>query len=249
MSKLEAVCFDLGDTLVDLGEGRGSYEQRLIERVGHVYDVLAATGVALPERQHFCRMLAADSEAQYHAALAEQRGIDIYTIMRRFIERAGIPVSDGLVQAGGDAYCTGGAGVPSPLRTGAREVLAELRGRGLRLGAISNTVQPGAHHEPEHDPPRPGRVLRRAALFIRDRRRQAASRDLPGRAGRPRRGGGACSVRGRSAGGGCGRRQGVGMKGVLIEVAHRAEHDPAIIPDARIVELPELLEVLVGLFE
>jgi putative hydrolase of the HAD superfamily len=38
--------------------------------------------------------------------------------------------------------------------------------------------------------------------------------------------------------------QGVGMKGILIEVAHRVEHDSAIVPDARIGELPELLEIL-----
>ena len=36
------------------------------------------------------------------------------------------------------------------------------------------------------------------------------------------------------------------MKGILIEVAHRTEHDPAIVPDARIAELPELLGVLSG---
>jgi HAD superfamily hydrolase (TIGR01509 family) len=211
--------------------------------------VLAATGVALPERQHFCRMLAADSEAQYHAALAEQRGIDIYTIMRRFIERAGIPVSDGLVQAGGDAYCTGGAGVPSPLRTGAREVLAELRGRGLRLGAISNTVQPARImnqsmirrglaeycdvqlYSSEIGVAKPHPAIFRAAL---DALGVAAER--------------AVYVGDRLAADVAGS-QGVGMKGVLIEVAHRAEYDPAIIPDARIVELPELLEVLVRLFE
>ena len=43
--------------------------------------------------------------------------------------------------------------------------------------------------------------------------------------------------------------QGVGMKGVLIEVPHRTEHDPAIVPDARIGELPELLEILPGWLE
>jgi len=37
---LRGVFFDLGDTLVDLGEGRGSYEQRLALRTGHVYDAL-----------------------------------------------------------------------------------------------------------------------------------------------------------------------------------------------------------------
>jgi len=36
---------------------------------------------------------------------------------------------------------------------------------------------------------------------------------------------------------------------VLIEVAHRPEHDPAIIPDARIRELPELLDVLTRLYD
>jgi len=41
--------------------------------------------------------------------------------------------------------------------------------------------------------------------------------------------------------------QGVGMKAVLVEVAHRPEHDPDIIPDARVKELPELLEVLPAL--
>jgi hypothetical protein len=30
------------------------------------------------------------------------------------------------------------------------------------------------------------------------------------------------------------------MRGVLIEVAHRSESEPAIVPDARITELPEL---------
>jgi HAD superfamily hydrolase (TIGR01509 family) len=249
MSKLEAVFFDLGDTLVELGEGRGSYEQRLIERVGHVYDVLAAAGVALADRPHFCRMLAEDSEAQYHAALAEQRGINIYTIVRRFLERAGIPVSDELVQAGGDAYCTGGAGVPSPLRTGAREVLAELHARGLRLGAISNTIQPARYmhrsmirrglaeyfdvqvYSSEIGVAKPHPAIFRAALEALDVAPEAAAHvgDRP-----------LADVAG---------SQGVGMKGVLIEVAHRAEHDPAITPDARIKELPELLDVLPRLFE
>jgi FMN phosphatase YigB (HAD superfamily) len=39
------------------------------------------------------------------------------------------------------------------------------------------------------------------------------------------------------------------MKGILIQVAHRPEHDPAIQPDARIGELPELLEILSGWLE
>jgi hypothetical protein len=39
------------------------------------------------------------------------------------------------------------------------------------------------------------------------------------------------------------------MKAILIEVDHRVESHPTITPDARIAELPELLDVLPSLFE
>ncbi len=248
MIRLEAVLFDLGDTLVDLGEGRGSYEQRLSQRAGHVYDVLAAAGVALPDRPHFCALLAADSEAQYHAALAEQRGIDIYTVMRRFFARVGIPGGDQAVQAGGDAYCTGGDGVPAPLRAGVHAVLAELRGRGLRLGAISNTVQPAHHmnrnmirrgladyfdvqvYSSEIGVAKPHPAIFRAALDALGVA-PAAAAYVGDRL--------VADVAGPHA---------VGMRAVLIEVSHRAETHPAIVPDARIAELAELPAVLQRLF-
>ena len=40
----------------------------------------------------------------------------------------------------------------------------------------------------------------------------------------------------------------IGMKAVLIEVDHRVESHPEIVPDARVKELPELLHVLQGIF-
>ncbi len=243
-----AVLFDLGDTLVDLGEGRGSYEERLLARVGRVYDVLAAAGVKLPPRDVFCQLLAEDSEAQYHAALAEQRGINIFTVMRRFGERFAIPLTDSLIEAAGEAYCTGGRPVPSPLRPGALEVLRTLRSWGLRLAAISNTVQPGRFMRPamverglaEFFPvqiysadagvAKPHPAIFRMALAALDVAPADAiyvgDRLIPDVAG----------------------PQAIGMKAVLIEVAHRVEQHPAITPDARIRELPELLDVVPRLF-
>lgn len=248
MSVFRAVLFDLGDTLVDLGEGRGSYEARLMARAGRVYDALAAAGAALPGRASFCERLAADSEAQYHAALAEQRGVDIFTVMRGFLRGVGLPADDGLVEIAGQAYCTGGRAVPSPLRPGALELLHALRAQGLRLGAISNTVQPGRYMRPAlverglaeffavqlyssdvgFAKPHPA-IFRTAldaldvaadqAVYVGDR----LEADVAG-------------------------AQRAGMKGVLIEVGHRVEQHPAIVPDARIRELPELLDVLPGLF-
>lgn len=243
-----AVLFDLGDTLVDLGEGRGSYEERLLARVGRVYDVLAAAGTPLPAREEFCRLLAEDSEAQYHAALAEQRGISIFTVIRRFGERFAIPLNDRLVEAAGEAYCTGGRAVPSPLRPGAIEVLRALQGWGLRLGAISNTVQPGRFmrtamverglaeffsvqvYSADAGVAKPHPAIFRMTLDALDVAPADAvyvgDRLIPDVAG----------------------PQAIGMKAVLIEVAHRVEYHPQIVPDARIRELPELLDVLPRFF-
>lgn len=248
MSVLRAVLFDLGDTLVDLGEGRGSYEERLIARTGRVYDVLAAAGITLPARAGFCEHLAADSEAQYHAALAQQQGIDIFTVMRRFFQNTGIPADDDLIVRAGEAYCTGGKAARALLRYGAVEVLQTLRAQHVSLGAISNTVQPARFMRSSMRDrglaeffdvqiyssdagvakPHP-RIFCMAldalgvtadqALYVGDR----LEADIAG-------------------------AQSVGMKGVLIAVGHRIEEHPQIAPDARIRELPELLDVLPRLF-
>jgi putative hydrolase of the HAD superfamily len=243
MAQIRVVLFDLGDTLVDLGEGRGDYEARLIGRSAHVYDVLAGLGAAVRDRERFAAALAHESEALYQAALAEQRGIDIYEVMRRFLPQMGVPAEEAWVRAAGEAFYArkdGGAG----LRPGAREVLAALRARGYRLGVISNTLQPGPImdqalvcrglfdffearvYSSVVGVAKPHPLIFQTALaalgvaadcavYVGDRLRT----DVAG-------------------------AQAVGMKAVLIEVAHRPEADPAIRPDARIRELPDLLGVL-----
>ncbi len=248
MRKLDAVLFDLGDTLVDLGEGRGSYEARVLARASHVYDVLAVRGLTLPPRTAFCAALAEDSEARYHAALVDQQGISIFEVMRLFLRGQGLSADDDVVDAAGEAYCTGGDGVPSPLRPGALAVLAELRGWGLRLGAISNTVQTARFMQPalarrglapffdvlvlssEAGVAKPHPAIFRAALDVLGVAPANAvyvgDRLLPDVAG----------------------PQAIGMRAVLIEVGHRAETHPAIAPDARIAELAELPAVLRRLF-
>lgn len=246
---LRAVLFDLGDTLVDLGEGRGSYEERLQARVGRVYDVLAADGVRLPPRAAFCDDLAADSEAQYHAALAEQQGISIFAVMHRFLARRGLPHDEHTVDRAGEAYCTGGALVPSDLRTGALATLTALRGWGVQLGVISNTVQPARFMAPL--------MVRRGLAHLIDV--QLYSSDCGVAKPHPRIFEDALAALavapahaayvGDRLVADVGGAQAVGMQGVLIEVGHRDEQHPEITPDARICELPELLDVLPQLFE
>jgi putative hydrolase of the HAD superfamily len=249
MPQLRAVFFDMGDTIVDLGEGRGTYEERVMRRVARVYDSLVARGVALPARDAFCQSLAADSEAQYQAALAEQIGIAAPAVMRRFLQAQGLPAHDDLVEAAAEAYCKGGPDITAPLRLDAVETLKALKARGLLLGAISNTIQPGRFfttntrredlnrlfdarvYSSDVGVAKPHPKIFRTALeqvgVAAPEAVYVGDRLIPD----------------------IGGAQAVGMKGVLIEVAHRIESHPTIVPDAKIKELPEVLDVLPGLFE
>jgi HAD superfamily hydrolase (TIGR01509 family) len=249
VAQLKAVLFDMGDTVVDLGEGRGSYEARVLLRVGRVYDALAARGVAIGPRDAFCAALAEDSEAQYQAALSEQIGVAAPAVMRRFLRAHGLPDDDETAEIAADAYCRGGPELVAPLRQGAVETLAALKTRGLLLAAVSNTIQPGRFlttnmsrwglqdvfdarvysSDVGFAKPHP-RIFQTAleqlgvaaenAVYVGDRL-------IPDVAG----------------------PHAIGMKAVLIEVDHRVETHPEIIPDARVKELSELLDVLPGLFE
>jgi putative hydrolase of the HAD superfamily len=239
MGYIAAVIFDLGDTLVDLGEGRGDYEARLIVRAARVCDALAALGAPIADRQRFAEALARDSEAHYQAAVSEQRGIDIYDVMRWFLPQIGIAADEAWVQAGGNAFYEG-TPTGSGLRLGAHEMLTELAARGHRLGVISNTLQPGRLmdralagrglidffqvriYSSDVRVAKPHPAIFQAALkaFGLPAERTVYVGDRPG-----------TDVAG---------AQGVGMKSVLIEVAHRPEKHPAFVPDARITELPEL---------
>jgi FMN phosphatase YigB (HAD superfamily) len=249
MRRLEAVIFDLGDTLVDLGEGRGSYEDRLVARVGRVYDVLAARGMSLPARDTFCADLAADSEAQYQSALRQERGLSVFQVMAEFLAERGLAHSEDVIDAAGEAYCTGGELLPAALRLGALETLRELHGWGILLGVISNTVQPERFMGP-------ALIKRGIAPYIHS---QFYSSDYG--VAKPHPGIFHAALRRLSVAAenavyvgdrivpDIGGPKSVGMKAVLIEVAHRTERHDGIFPDARISELPELLGVLPELFD
>jgi HAD superfamily hydrolase (TIGR01509 family) len=246
-TSLEAVFFDLGDTIVDLREGQGDYMARAATRAGQVFDVMAAAGVPLPSRQVFSAALAESLEAFYQAAVSQRLGIDIYDALRHFFGQTNLPAGDGLVIAAGDAYARPGPSL-APLREGARELLTALSAQGLRLGVISNTLQPfwsmdealerrGLLHlfvtrtySSQTRVAKPHPDIFRAAL--------GAMGVAPNRA---------LHVGDRLAADVAGAH-GVNMKAVLVEVSHRSESDSDIVPDARIRELPELLDVLPGLY-
>jgi FMN hydrolase / 5-amino-6-(5-phospho-D-ribitylamino)uracil phosphatase len=244
VSELEAVFFDLGDTIVDLREGQDDYTARTVSRAGHVYDAIAPLVPGIPDRQEFAEKLARDTEAFYLAAVARQQGVDIYDALRHLFEEMGIPADDGsTLKAGGDAFCRGSSSL-APLRSGARDVLAALNAQGLRLGVISNTLQPGWSMDQALE--RRGLLHLFAARVYSSEARVAkphaaifrAALDAQGVA--PDR---AVHVGDRLVADVAGA-QGVGMRAVLIEVSHRPEPDSHITPDERIRELWELPDVL-----
>ncbi len=128
-----------------------------------------------------------------------------------------------------------------------------MRARGLRLGVISNTLQPRRYI----DRALIGRGIRDffAATVYSSEERVAKPHPAIFRA----------ALAAVAAGGGAGvpadqaiyvgdrletdvaGAHGVGMKAVLIRAAHRTVGRPDIVPDACIAELPELLDVLPGL--
>jgi len=243
MPQVDVVFFDLGDTIVDLREGAGDYMGRVVARAQCVYDVVAPRCPRQPDRGEFSEKLAHGTEAFYLAALAQQQGVNIYDALGELLSEMDLPVDDGLVQAAGDAYYRCSPSL-APLRIGALEVLTTLRVRGVRLGVISNTLQPGwaaddalasrglldlfavRIYSSEQRVAKPHAAIFRAALsamgVAADRAVHVGDRLVADVAG----------------------AQGVGMRAVLIETPHRLEPESEIVPDARIGELPELLKVL-----
>ncbi|HEX9118181.1 MAG TPA: HAD family hydrolase [Anaerolineae bacterium] len=253
MPPIEAVTFDLGDTITDLREGRPEYETRGKARAAVVYDRLALAGLVSSDgREAFAAALAGAIESHYAAAVAQQQGVTIVETLRWFYEREGLAVAPGLVEQTAEAWCLASTAGADPmgragLRLGAREVLAALQGRGLRLGVISNTIQPGRYldaklardgllryfsatvYSSDAGVAKPHPAIFEAALaalgVAADRAVHVGDRLLNDVAG----------------------AQAAGLRAVLIEVPQRVERDPHIRPDARIRELPELLAALASL--
>ncbi len=243
MAPIHAVLFDLGDTLVDLGEGRGDYEDRVFARAGRIYDLLASAGLDLPERDSFSHRLADGTEERYRQALADRKGIDIYTVLSHIYQEMNLPVEASLLEASAETYCNGGP-APAPLREGARDLLLRLREEGLRLGVVSNTIQPGRFLDAalqrrgilDFFPVRvyssdQGVAKPHPAIF------QAALRALGATAAESLYVGDRLEADIAGA-------HGVGMRAVLVAVPHRPERDSSVQPDARITSLMQLPDVL-----
>ena len=246
MTSIRVVMFDLGDTLADLGEGRGDYEERVLARAGRIYDLLDAAGLDLPGRGVFSSDLASGTEMRYQQALALHKGIDIYQVLRDLYREMGLAVEPALLDETAEMYCRGGSHA-TPLRLGARDLLERLQTQGYRLGVISNTIQPGRFLD-EGLAQRGILDFFEARIYSSDQgvakpHPQIFQSALSAFGVRPAQ---AVYVGDRLEADIIGAH-GVGMRAVLVRVPHRPENHFDVQPDARIDTLIELLDVLPSL--
>ncbi len=135
---IEAVLFDWGGTLAvverqmeALRRGAAEVVQSLVgEPIPAVVDVLVTAAI----------------EAEKHAAAdPEHREVDLAELIRGSAGRYGVPVSEAQLAAAMAAIGRNWVGAALQVIPGVREMLLELRGRGLRIGLVSNVFIPPAY--------------------------------------------------------------------------------------------------------
>ena len=137
---IEAVIFDVGDTLIHVASGRA---RPYLNALTHsVYDRLVEQGYALPPFEPYGRALRRKFVWDFVWSRLRNREMQIVSTFRRFHEKLGLPLSNTQLEE------LAMLGVPAlrPLFRADGEAVAvasQLQERGYKLGLISNTLFPG----------------------------------------------------------------------------------------------------------
>ena len=140
MSRIKAVLFDVGGTLV--GYGDPSIEEQLNRGARGTYDHLASRGYDLGAFESFRGRLRRALAAKYAAAKLKRREMEVesvtFGVVRRIVPHISMDAfravtREGFLETVKDV----------PLMTGARDALSWCAQRRLAMGIVSNTVLPG----------------------------------------------------------------------------------------------------------
>ncbi len=249
--KLHAILFDLGGTLLHYHDPLSDDLQRPFRRITQVgirrlLEALAHGGVSLPPPETLNEAIDRHIGQEVRAATSDLRGGSIERPIRAALAELGIPLDEAAWEPLRPHFYAAIDSIVSP-RVGAAATLATLREQGFALGLISNTYWAADLHDrhlAEHDlldllpvrvyssdwphaKPHPSifaaalerlKVPAAAAVYVGDR----PDVDVGG-------------------------AQAAGMRGILIRSPH--EHTPpgAILPDAVVDELPDLIPALARL--
>lgn len=139
-----AAIFDLGDTLVRFvaeGETWWDVEKRAFARAHRFLETHHAAALWEP----FYTRVKHVSDDYWRRATAGEMSFVIDQLVRQALQDLGLPSSDEIERGCADAFCAEIADVCTPFDEAA-SVLQELRDRGMRIGLISNTMIHGRHH-------------------------------------------------------------------------------------------------------
>ena len=143
---IRSVIFDLGGTLIDFGTVSGwrAMEER---GVAALYRFLAGRGHTLVEVD-LNDALWNGMRCGWDDAMSGRANACLPDIIAAALARLGIALDGSTLSRAARAYATGVEQGAVPLE-GARELLSELKRRGLRVGLLSNTTWPGEFHRQE----------------------------------------------------------------------------------------------------
>jgi putative hydrolase of the HAD superfamily len=143
---IRSVIFDLGGTLIDFGDAK---DWRAMEERGAaaLYRFLVERGHQLPEAD-LNDALWNGMRRGWDDAMSGRANACLSDIIAAALTRLGLALDEATLAQAARVYATGVEQGIVPLE-GARELLSELKWRGLRLGLLSNTTWPGEFHRQE----------------------------------------------------------------------------------------------------
>jgi putative hydrolase of the HAD superfamily len=138
---IDAVLFDLGDTIINFGVGRREAELLFRQGARLTYDYLLARGVALPEFKRYFKVHYRYMSRAYLWSKMTRRDFSYADIIARAGRKLGFAISEGELA---HLCCLWykPIGDTSHIDLGVHHMLEQLRAAGTKLAIVSNTFVP-----------------------------------------------------------------------------------------------------------
>jgi putative hydrolase of the HAD superfamily len=237
---IKAVLFDLGSTLLEFENQ--PWEELIRQGIEAVYDALHVHGAALPGRELFYRAFHDTYSTTWRVAEQSLIEMEIRMLLEKTARGLGLALSDADMRSLVRVHYRPVSSQVT-LYADTIDTLVDVRGRGMKVGLVSNTIWPGSLHR--EDLERFGiidlfdHLLFSADVGIRKPHPQIFKTALEALQVAPHE---AIFVGDRVPEDVAGAKR-VGMRGVWKERPDR-ERLPDVIPDTQIVHLRELLDIL-----
>jgi HAD superfamily hydrolase (TIGR01662 family) len=139
---IDAVLFDLGDTIIDFGVGRREAEILFKQGARLTYDYLDAQGTPVPPFEHYFRVHYRQMQRAYAWSKLTRRDFNYGDLLARAARKLKLPVTPGdLIHLAWLWYKP--ISDVSHIDPGILHMLVQLRAAGTRLAIVSNTFVPG----------------------------------------------------------------------------------------------------------